>query len=354
MKPFRPKSSSDQLASHLKEEILSGRITGEMPGITRMVQILGVNSVTTSKAVQQLEREGLVIAQGERRPRLISESARTQASSIKIGILCYDQQLALRSDTLQLRQTIIDSGHTPVIASKSMQDLGMKLNRIIKHINSHDVDAWMIYGGTSELLQWFSNHELPAFAIYGRLNSANIAGIGIKKSKVTHQLVEQLVALNHKRIVLLVREERRKPTLGLPEREFLNSLESHGIQTGPYNIPDWTDTPEGLEQCLDKLFKHTPPTALIICDSASFHAVQVYLAGRGIKAPHDISLFCNDYCESFDWCRPPISHIDWDHRPTIRRAVQWIDNISKGIEDKKLSYIMAKHVEGGTIGKANS
>ena len=76
MKPFRALNTSDQLAGHLREEILSGRLRGAMPGIQQLVKTLGVNSLAVNKAVQQLEREGLVISQGKRRQRLISPDAR--------------------------------------------------------------------------------------------------------------------------------------------------------------------------------------------------------------------------------------------------------------------------------------
>ena len=53
MNPFRSQSTSDQLADHLRKEILSGRLHGAMPGIQQIVKSLGVNSVAVSKAVQQ-------------------------------------------------------------------------------------------------------------------------------------------------------------------------------------------------------------------------------------------------------------------------------------------------------------
>lgn len=53
---------------------------------------------------------------------------------------------------------------------------------------------------------------------------------------------------------------------------FLDKLEALGIPTGPYNLPDWDDTPEGLNQRLDSLFPHSPPTALIVAEAPLLHA----------------------------------------------------------------------------------
>lgn len=345
-------STSDQLANYLREEIRSGRLSGEMPGIKQLVRKYGVNSVTTTKAVRQLEREDLIVARGDRRKRLITVQSEARPQSMRIGLLYYDRHNNYRSDALELRQAIIDSGHTPVVAPKTIQDLGKDVQRIIRHVNSVEVDAWVVYAGPAELLQWFVDNGINAFAVYGRLTSVNIAGMAIRRIHLIEMLVKRLVGLGHQRIVLLVREERRKPHYGLPERVFLEQLQANGIQTGPYNIPDWEETPEGLDQCLDKLCAHTPPTAMLIGDAVLFHAIQSQLARRGINAPEDISLICHDFSESFEWTSPEISHIHWDYLPTIRRVMQWIKNLTQGIEDRRRSYTNAKFHEGGTIGPA--
>lgn len=352
MKPFRPLSTSDQLTIHLRNEITNARLTGEMPGVNQLVKALGVNSAAVNAALQRLEEEGLLISQGLRRSRLIALNAHTKSSTMKIGMLYYDTHDIYRGNSIELRRAIEESGHTPVIAPKTMFELGMNVSRITRHVSKIDVDAWIIYAGSSEVLKWFSSQQLPAFAIYGRLMNAGLAGMGIKKTRVTEIVVKKLVDLGHKRIVLLVREERRKPSYGLPERFFIEQLEANGIKTGPYNIPDWTDNPEGLRCCLDNLFKHTPPTAVLVSDPSIFHAVQEHLSRNRIIAPENISLFCYDYAESFDWCLPSIAHLQWDPRPTERRVIQWIGNISKGKEDRKLSYTKAEYIDGASIGPA--
>ena len=352
MKPFRPLSTSDQLAQYLREEITSGRLTGTMPGNKHLVQSLGVNSVTTTKAVQQLEHEGLVINQGDRRSRLIAPLDSLPTSSLRIGMLYYDDTNASRHETLLLNKELADAGHTIVAAPKNMAELRMDVKRITKLVKSVDVDAWVIYAGSREILDWFEQQDLPAFALYGRLNQVKLASMGIRKTLATDDLISKLVEYGHERIVLLAREERRSPELGLPEKKFLEQLESCGIQTGPYNIPNWEDTPEGLKEIIDSLFLYTPPTAIIVSDSSLFHAIQIHLAHKGFLAPTHISLFCNDYEDSFKWARPSIAHISWDHRPVIRRIVQWSKNIAQGKQDKRKSLTKATLIEGDTIGPA--
>ncbi|HEX5790497.1 MAG TPA: substrate-binding domain-containing protein, partial [Luteolibacter sp.] len=350
MMPFRPRSTSEQLAEHLRGEILSGRLSGAMPGINQLVQTLGVNSVATTLALQQLEREGLLIAQGRRRKRLIRPIGRPVNNSLRLGFLHYDAHNELRFDSLLVRQALIDAGHNPVMAPKTMFDLGMSPERIARHVKTIEVDAWIVYAGSADTLGWFARYEVPTFAIYGRFNTVSLPAMGIRKTHVNEMLIKRLVDLGHRRIIWLAREERRKPHYGRAERFFLEQLELNRIKTGSYNIPDWEESPAGLADCLDRLLKHTPPTAIIVCDPVLFHAVQVHLNHRGFNAPRDVSLYCDDYAESFDWATPSVAHLRWDHRPITRRVLQWTRNLLEGREDRKQSFAQATFVDGDTIG----
>lgn len=95
--------------------------------------------------------------------------------------------------------------------------------------------------------------------------------------------VRRLVGLEHKRIVMLAREERRKPQLSRPEQAFIDELDAVGITTGDYNLPDWEESREGLGRLLDQLFRFSRPTALILL-AQLFIAVGSHLADRGIVA----------------------------------------------------------------------
>ena len=83
--------------------------------------------------------------------------------------------------------------------------------------------------------------------------------------------------------------------------------------TSDYNLPDWEETPEGFSRLLDKLFKITPPTALIIDEGSRVFAAVTYLARHGIKVPEHVSLVCPDSNAFKDWCHPPIAHMHWDN-----------------------------------------
>ena len=165
-------------------------------------------------------------------------------------------------------------------------------------------------------------------------------------------LIRRLVDLGHRRIVLLIREEHLKPSLSFFASLYIESLKEAGITPSTYNLPVWGYQPEGLQRCLESLYKLTPPTALITSETAIMIAMRDYLARRGIISPRDVSLISLDQSPYFAWSIPQVAHFVWDPRSLNRRVVRWAKQAALGKDDRKQIFTTAKFVEGGTIGPA--
>ena len=61
---------------------------------------------------------------------------------------------------------------------------------------------------------------------------------------------------------------------------------------------------------------------------------------------------CSDDDSSFAWCVPPVSHIQWQSDPLLRRISGWAAKVGAGNEDLRQTLTKAEFVEGGTIGPA--
>ena len=164
--------------------------------------------------------------------------------------------------------------------------------------------------------------------------------------------VQRLVLLGHHRIVLLCREERRKPGPGYLERAFLKELKSHGLATGSYNLPDWEDSPAGFYHCLSSLFRYTPPTTLFISGMELFAATQGFLLEQGIRVPKEVSIICTDTHPTFTWCHRKIAHITYDSSIWVHNIVRWVNKVARGKNDRRQMITNARFIEGGTIGPA--
>ncbi|MDF1714262.1 MAG: substrate-binding domain-containing protein [Akkermansiaceae bacterium] len=355
MADFNILSPSQQVADHLRSKLLLGQWSGTMPGSPSLAAELGVDSKTIWAALTILEQEGILFGQGPGRPRkIVMPSTSKNAASLRIAILEYEVASLNDDYMVDLRHKLTGSGHRVIQSAKTLTELQMKVPRIQSMVKETDADAWIVCAAARNVLQWFSNQETPVFALFGRRRKFAIAGVGPDHEAVGRLIVQRLVELGHQRIVILARESQRAGGPGRSDQAVFDEMANHGLSIGSYNLPEWENSADGLQRVLDGLFKVTPPTALIVDEPFVFHAVKDHLARRGIIAPEDVSLICRDPDQTFDWLRPSVAHVRWDHRPIVRRIVNWAANISQGKVDRRQTLTKAEFIEGGTVGLAPS
>ncbi len=281
-----------------------------MPGVLRLEEDLGVNRKTVEAGLRLLEKEGFLASQGAGRCRriVVPESALARRS-LRVALLLYETADAGLNFIVDLRHRLDEGGHTSFIVSRTLCDLDMDARRLPRLVEETKADAWVVAAGSRDVLQWFAEQRMPSFALFGRRQGLPIAGIGPDKSPAFAAAARQLVELGHRRICMLVRQERRIPEPGGSENDFLAELECHGIRSGPYNLPAREEGSEGFQDRLESLFSATPPTALIIDGVQLFFTTQLFPMNRGLRVPEDVSLICTDGDSHFAWCRPSIAHI---------------------------------------------
>lgn len=343
-------SIQQQVAERLKRDLENGRWVGEMPGRNRLVELMEVSGKTVDLALKQLEKEGYLMPQGVGKKRkIVLPSAGVKAPSLRVRILLYEKRSQGLEYYLDMKYRLEEAGHDVAFTAKSLHDLGMDVKRVASFVQQTAADAWIVCGGSRPVLEWFIDQPTPAFALFGIKSGLPIAGVSPGKIPEMVKVVRRLVDLGHRRIVMISREERRHPKAALFERAFLSELESCGIETGSYNLPDWKETPKGFHQGLDRIFAVTPPTAMFVNQAELFIPAYQHLQSMGLRIPRDVSMICDDPDRTFTWCDPEISHIRWDPLPVVKRVEQWTDNIARGKEDTRQTLTRAHFVEGGTI-----
>ncbi len=323
-----------------------------MPGRARLAQELGVSVQCVKLGLQILEHEGLLVAQGHgKRRKILLDGAPSKPQSLRIGIFPFDPPSMKMAIMVDLRHQLAEAGHTVNVMPKSLTELGMKVPRIARVVQNHEIDAWILVCPLLGVVKWFTTRSTPAFAFFGG-NHELAAGAWPKKRPAIVAAVNRLISLGHRRIIFIARPEHIHPKPGMEIRVFSETLASHGIAVSGYHLPIWDESREGLKQCLDSLFAITPPTALIIDEPELFLAARQHLSDRGFVAPRDVSLICTDPDRAFSWQSPTVSHIAWSSNAVVRRVMRWASNISQGKDDRRKTYIQAKFIEGGTIGPA--
>jgi LacI family transcriptional regulator len=270
--------------------------------------------------------------------------------ALRVAILTYDPKEETKEYIYEVLHLLTEAGHQAFFASKSFKELGMSVAKVARHVNRHEADAWVLISASREVLEWFCERGIQAFAIFGGRRGLAIAGAGPDQPSALAAATRRLIELGHRRIIVLSRGYGEQLEAGPSESSILDELEANGITPGPYNLPNWEKSIAGFHGRLDQLMRVTPPTALIVSEPAYFIAVQQFLAVRGLRVPQDISLICTDADSHFKWCQPSIAHIRWDNHRVMRRLVHWANNVAIGKDDKRQVETRAEFVEGGTIG----
>jgi DNA-binding LacI/PurR family transcriptional regulator len=342
---------TEQVAQALRDGLQQGRWKGTMPGRNRIAAELSVNHKTANTALKLLENEGLIVSRGAGREREIALTDHSFIkSSLHIKILLYDKTDAHSEAIIDLSFRLKEQGHHVSFAEKPLVNLHFDVKRVIRMVEKNDADAWIVIAGSRDVLEWFASRSIPTFSMFGWHSHLSLPSLITNKISATTKALQQLEKLGHRRIVLITGEEHRKPALGTFEKWFLNYLETMGITVGKYNLPDWKNDRCGLHRCLDSLFRHTPPTALFINDPVFFFATMQNLSSKGLTVPRDVSLIVMEDHPAFEMFDPEVSVISTPKHRWVPRIVQWIDNITKGKEDRGVTAILCKFKEGGMIG----
>ena len=360
MRPLRRLSVIDQTAAHIREGLLEGRWRGRLPGMRPLAAELDVSKDTVMAALRRLEEEGLLKNPGRSRRRAIAEDAGIVArGGLRVGLLEYEPFAAtsglLQRMMLRIEHDLEAVGHRPFFAARSLGELDHDPARVARLVSESPADAWVVLGGERRVLEWFAGRPVPTLAICGGVDGLPIASVTTDVAQALTDATRRLIALGHRRIVLVGPRHWRQPVAAKPVRRFTETMVSAGLACGAYNIPEWEETPEGYERLLESLFRLTPPTALIVPDAAQTVATMVFLAKRGLSVPGDVSLVTECSDQSFSWCREKPACFERDESLTVRQVSRWIGAVAAHkTEETRHVEFHAAFREGFTIGLAHA
>lgn len=342
-------SAAEQVASHLKEELMRGRWSGTMPGRGLLARELGVDGSTIERALGHLEEQGVIQSQGAGKSRLITLDA-VEAPGKRILIVPYELEDQYGDYLMaELRYRLNAAGHSTSFASKSLLGLKQDPRKVASMLKNHPHDACILVAASKSVLEMASKAQQPCFALFGRINELAIAGTGPSKIPALRQAIDCLQRNGHRRIVMLSQSGTYQSGLSQTQLSFLAELKKRNLASSAYNLPEWDNTPEGLRRCLESLFQLTPPTAILIDDWMLQYAIQNFLGHQRGEDYRRVTCISTDYHPCYKWCDPGISHFYWDPSAVVRRIMRWVDHVAKGQNDLVQNVITAKFVEGAGL-----
>lgn len=357
MESLRRQSLAQTTANHLRAGFASGHWRGLLPGVRTLAAEIGVSKDTVRAALQLLEADGTLKPQGSGKNRQISRRRGSPSSQARLRVALLlpgpleDDNTHTHRIVLGLRAALEADGHACVIVCLRRPTAPENHRRAVARlVTATEADAWVLYSARRGTLEWFISKSIPVLALGGHFQNLPVASSRTDLTQALNVCVDALVKLGHRRIVLIGPEWWRKPEPNFTARAFLLRLAHHGLLASEYNLPDWEETPEGLEGLLNGLFLATPPTALLIAEPAYCSAVRAWLGEHHRLVPRDVSLvnFLPD--AAFQFHRPPYTAFQWPEDVHIRRIQRWVQNLVNQREDREAFVASATFDPGGTIG----
>ena len=355
MNPLRRLTVIEQTTAHIRNSLRENRWGAELPGVLRLAKELDVSKDSVRAALRLLEREGVLAPGGACRSRKAADSKKPAVSRqpMRVAILSYR---LLRHENgngqrlqLQIQRGLEAAGHVCIFAPKTQECLRHDLKRIVRMVGATKADAWVVDSGSGELIEWFSRQETPAIGLGGRRSEAPLARVAVDLTSGFQEAVRRLIALGHRRIVLICPQVWRLPKPGHLVQVFLNELPAKSPATVDYHVPAWEQTADGFHTLLESLFRITPPTALIVIEPMQAVAVLSFLGQRGLRVPQDVSLITRTKDASLEWCRPALAHLQGAEDFLVRHIVRWVAAVSRGKVDRKRTVCPVGFEEGQSI-----
>ena len=350
-------SQAEQAAEAIRRQILARRWVDVLPGIVALGEEFRVNRNTIRKALKILEMEEWLESLGQGRNRRITESEKSAARRMRVGIMRYELNDPSLLEWLEaVRHQLEAAGHLVVIAPECLSLMKMNVRRIAKAVSKCEVDAWVVVAGSRQVLEWFIAQPTPVMSMCGHSQGLPMAAVTLDIETGFPQMLERLIHLGHRRIALLSRSTlpavRKGAQPGQGIRLLMRTMEAHGLPCGPDNWPSFENDADRLYDCLNRLFAKNPPTAIFVDESFLAHVVFQYLMRHGFRVPEDVSLVCSEPSITEGWSQPLIAHLRWSFKPMATRTSKWVNKLARGMKDVADVRIRIEFIEGESMGPA--
>ncbi len=358
MKPMPRLSVIEQTANHLRQGICEIRWGGRFPGVPAITRECEVSANVARAAVRLLEAEGWLEPAGHGRRRRISTAKQdvVAARVLRVGILLREPLPSLdpgfHEALMQIVHNLEESGHAAVIAPKTQLELGNNPVRVKRMVEEVAADAWAVIDGSRSLLAWFGDRKTPTLAIGGQIGDPRISSVSPTLRSAGVEAMQRLIKLGHRRIVLICTRNERAGS-NRPDHTVgasLAELAGAGVKLSPYNLPEWDETPAGLQSLLQALFQITPPTALMIMRPTWATGVLSFLADRGLRVPRHVSVVGYGLESLNPWHFPALAYMRAEDQPVVRRTLRWVRQVARGVITPRNFFYPGIFVDGPSLG----
>jgi DNA-binding LacI/PurR family transcriptional regulator len=353
-----PQKSSlvSQAAAILRERIEAGEWHNWLPGEHELCSQMRVARMTLRRALEQLQRAGLVRAsQGKRREIIARRRRRGPAATGRVLLLT---PVALHFlppfDAFwanALRETLEESGyHLEIHADRGPfgRGRGASLDRLMTQFRP--VGCVLIYS-TRNMQLWFSRRKFPCVIVGSRHPDVDLPSVDKAHRAICRHAVGLFLARDHRQLALVSPESGAAGDLE-SEEGFNEGL----AQTTRCDVRGSVVRHDGsvADICtkLHTLFRRQDrPTGLLVSRSLNVLTVVGHLMRESLRLPQDVALISRDHDPFLERMVPSVArYIVSPEGMASRVSSAVLEIVQTGLVSPANHQIMPEFTEGESLG----
>jgi len=344
-----------QAVGILKENINTGYWSGELPGEHELCGYLHVSRVTLRKALDELQREGLVRSSQGKRRTIVPDRRHSQMQNKRVILLTELPLHLLHPFTIYwmdcLREHLSETGYRLEI-HVGQAAFGTNVDRSLSQMQKQFRPVgWVLYRSNERMQHWFSKHSLPCVIAGSRHPNIRLPSVDVDYRAVCRHAVGQFLARKHKHIVFLNPESGAAGDLD-SEQGFMEAAKSAQDEETRATVVRHDGTVQGICNKLDLLLQRpNRPTAFLVARPAFVLTAVSHFLRKNLNLPRDVALISRDDDSFLESVVPTISR--YTSNPTVfahkvSRAV--LEILGGGVLSRSDIRMMPTFVAGQTSG----
>ncbi|MBK1831924.1 substrate-binding domain-containing protein [Verrucomicrobiaceae bacterium R5-34] len=352
-------SLAEQLARALSEEIENGVWTKRLPGYRVLGKRFGVSRPTCERALLILESNGLIGPAEPGKMRAVLRQKVKTPNTERMHLLI-----------------VIDSRHPPTQLDaaliKRMEDFWISeggetsrvegdLTRI--HQPTYLLKKWLQMSGANCVLfetitpEWIAHLEhfgLHCYATGGHIGAGSglLSGCGFKLVLCIDTLFRKLLALGHRRILLVLARATDEESMAEAIRRTTDPILAETWDgeeiTFSIEVPDLTN-PSDWHHWWQSTLDREQPSVVVTENAFQGLCLNTYCLERGIQMPRDMSIVVLEDADFLTWLKPPATRYRYLYNEAFRHFRDWVRG---GFSPGSVKALSAEQVGGASLGPA--